>query len=99
MTTPDQDGLPFPKRLNTSSSQPKTMTDLLSLPDQERKLMNWLMRCRKANFAEVVERLGTDLGTAQEIVNQLLQTGFISMSEESQNPEDIILKPKIVSRR
>ena len=34
MTSQAQEGLPFPQRLKTLNSQPKTMTDLLSLPDK-----------------------------------------------------------------
>jgi|GEM_PF-1516391 len=99
MTSQAQEGLPFPQRLKTLNSQPKTMTDLLSLPDKERKLMNWLMRCRKASFTEITHHLGGDVATAQEIVEQLFQSGFITTSEHSEEAEDIVLMPKIMSRR
>jgi predicted transcriptional regulator len=99
MTSQAQEGLPFPQRLKTLSSQPKTMTDLLSLPDQERKLMNWLMRCRKASFTEIAHHLGGDVETAQEIVEQLFQAGFITTSEHSEETGEIVLIPKIMSRR
>ena len=99
MTSQAQEGLPFFQQSHVSSSQPKTMTDVLALPDTERKLMNWLMRRRKASLTEITHHLGGDLDSAQGTLEQLFQAGFITTLDESNAGEDINFKPKIMSRR
>jgi predicted transcriptional regulator len=99
MTSQAHNELPFFQQPDTSSSPPKTMTDVLALPEIERKLMNWLMRRRKAAFTEIIQHLGGDSETAQRIVERLFQAGFISTSEDFEGSKDIILRPKIMSRR
>ena len=99
MTDQAREGLPFLQQSNTSSSQPKTMTDVLTLPDAERKLMNWLMRRRRASLTEISDHLEESSDTAQKILKQLFQAGFITPSDDVETGEDVVFKPKIMSRR
>lgn len=99
MTDQARDGLPFFQQSNTSSSQPKTMTDVLALPDAERKLMNWLMRRRKASLIEITDHLGESSDAAEGLLEQLFQAGFITSLDEAESGDNVVFKPKIMSRR
>jgi hypothetical protein len=85
--------------VHSSSQGQKTMTDLLALPDPERRLMNWLMRRRQASLAELLNQIGGSVESAQGMVEQLLQAGFLSTLEKSEGSGEMIFKPKLVSRR
>lgn len=70
------------------------MADVLALPESERKLMNWLMRRRKASLTEITNHVGGDLGSAQVLLKQLFQAGFITTLDES-GKKILSLSPKL----
>jgi predicted transcriptional regulator len=53
------------------------MADVLSLPDEERELVTWLLRQREVTLAEVGEHLDRDLTEAERLLVNLENKGFV----------------------
>lgn len=96
MTDQANDGRSGFRQPNSSGNAQKTMTDLLSLPDTERTLMNWLVRQRQASLTDILAYVGGDSETTQAMLEQLIQTGFLVASDAS---EGVVFKPNLVSRK
>ena len=58
-----------------------TMVEVLSLPDGQRQLINWLMRQKSASLAEVIAFVGGDEAVAGDLLNELEQQGFVRRVE------------------
>lgn len=54
-----------------------TMADILSLPNDERQLINWMVRAGEVTLAEVVAQLGQDEATVQARLAALIEKGFM----------------------
>jgi predicted transcriptional regulator len=58
-----------------------SMADVLSLPDELRKLFNWMMRQEEVSIDDVVTHLGNDESTVQRTLSSLVEKGFIRQME------------------
>lgn len=53
------------------------MSDLLTLPDALRDLLNWMIRQDQVTLADMTDFLGQDEASAREILADLLDKGLI----------------------
>ncbi|MFQ4138649.1 hypothetical protein PGN35_020280 [Nodosilinea sp. PGN35] len=72
------------------------MTDLLSLADAERTLVNWLVRQRGASFSDLVAHTQLAPATLEATLNELLAAGFLTLDEAAEPPR---FKPNLISRK
>jgi DNA-binding IclR family transcriptional regulator len=54
------------------------MTDLFLLPEPLSGLLNWMVRKNQASLAEICARLGQDEGSAQSLLAEAQQRGYLS---------------------
>ncbi len=54
-----------------------TMADILSLPTDDRQLINWMVRAGEVTLADVVARLGQDEATVLASLSALIEKGFL----------------------
>lgn len=73
-----------------------TIADVLTLPDVERKLINWLVRQQKATLGEIAAFVSQDEASTQTILDGLVQKGFVSCNAQS---EPSCYEPRLRSRR
>jgi len=57
------------------------MLDVMSLPDSQRTVVNWVMRKKQATLAEVVEHTGESETVVQTMLEDLVQQGFLQATE------------------
>jgi predicted transcriptional regulator len=74
----------------------RTMADLLFLPETERSLMNWLLRQQSATLAEVAAHLNQPEAMARNLLQELLNQGFIQVVESADEPQ---YRPKMAIRK
>ncbi|MGB3309170.1 MAG: helix-turn-helix domain-containing protein [Nodosilinea sp.] len=96
MTHPAHGETPDSRQQRTPKAGPKTMTDLLGLPDPERTLVNWLVRKRGASLADIVAHTRAEPAAVQAMLNDLLATGFLAVDDVS---GPAVFKPNLVSRQ
>lgn len=58
-------------------SQGLTMSEVLILPDDQRHLINWLLRQKSATLAEAAHFLGWEEPAAQTLVSELVGRGLL----------------------
>jgi MinD-like ATPase involved in chromosome partitioning or flagellar assembly/predicted transcriptional regulator len=63
--------------LSERSSGGITMLDVLTLPDQQRQLMNWMLRQGSVKLEEVIDRTGQDEIGVLSTLDDLIAQGFI----------------------
>lgn len=73
------------------------MTDVLSLPDDERNLVNWIMRQSNATLAQCVEKFQQPVTEIEERLCNLIQAGFLKQSEGK--GEECVYQPAMRTRR
>ena len=67
---------------NTPDSEPSLkMLDVMSLPDEQRSVVNWLIRKTEATLAEIVEQTEQSEPVVQTMLNDLVQQGFVQVIE------------------
>lgn len=54
-----------------------SVLDVLTLPDDQQQLLNWIMRQGEVNFTDVVAHLGEDEGVARRLLELLLEQHFV----------------------
>ncbi|MBI2864731.1 MAG: MarR family transcriptional regulator [Chloroflexi bacterium] len=54
-----------------------TMSDVLVLPEAERRLLNWMMRADEVSLAEVADRLQADETAARARLAELMEKGYV----------------------
>ncbi len=54
-----------------------SLLDILTLPDDQQRLVNWMIRQGEVSFADVVARVGEDEAVARNLLDALLQKGFV----------------------
>lgn len=54
-----------------------SMADVLTLPDDLRRLFNWMMRQEEVSLAEVAAHLGQDEPSAQDTLARLIEQCFV----------------------
>ncbi|MFQ5794190.1 MAG: FeoC-like transcriptional regulator [Candidatus Bipolaricaulia bacterium] len=71
------------------------MTDLLTLPDSLRQLVNWIMRNDEVSLADVVTHTGEDEKAVHAMLAALVEKGFVTeMDVEGELRYRIHLAPK-----
>ena len=50
---------------------------MLDLPDSLRDIINWMIRGKEVDFAQVTARLGNDERAARQMLDALLEKGYI----------------------
>jgi hypothetical protein len=96
MTSPAQGEVPHPRHQPVATAGPKTMSDLLTLADPERTLVNWLLRQRGASLADIVAYTQTEPAALQAMLDNLTAAGFLSLHDDA---DPAVFKPNLVSRR
>ena len=88
----DKDNLPM-------DGQPKTrgvkLIDILkNLPEDQRSLVNWIMRQGDCSLSDVIEHFG-DEELAHKLLNSLLEQGYVEeISKENDSRFKIQLPPR-----
>lgn len=54
-----------------------SVLDILTLPDDQQQLLNWIMRQGEVKFTDVVAHLGGDEGVARTLLEVLLEQHFV----------------------
>ncbi|MGG6296313.1 hypothetical protein ACQ4M4_18135 [Leptolyngbya sp. AN02str] len=65
--------------LDREASGSITMSEVLALPTEQRRVMVWLIRQGTVTLAEVAQRLTTSEANAQEVLNALLEQGYVQI--------------------
>jgi hypothetical protein len=71
-----RDAEPSPDQSAPRASTP-SMTDVLSLPDDLRALLSWLMRRGGATAADAAAQTDGDEATAQGLLDRLVAQGYV----------------------
>ena len=78
------------------------MTDVLSLPDDDRNLVNWIMRKSGATLSQCAEKFERSPAELEEKLCALVKEGFLKYKEapskESQTDE-CVYQPAMRTRR
>lgn len=74
------------KRSDSSSLEDEnpgglTMTDVLMLPNQLRQIVQWMMRQKEVNSAEVAAQFGLEEVIAQNLLDDLVQQDFVQQRD------------------
>ena len=75
----------------------RTMTDVLSLPDDERNLVNWIMRQSGATLAQCTEKFQRPATEIEGRLGDLIKAGFLKKSKEE--GAEYIYQPAMRTRR
>ena len=54
-----------------------TMTEILTMPDPLRQLVNWMLRQQSVDFAEIVAFVGEDETTSRAMLESLMERGVV----------------------
>ncbi len=54
-----------------------SMADVLALPDQLRRLVNWMIRAEEVGLADVAARLAEPEESARAVLADLVERGFV----------------------
>lgn len=54
-----------------------SMADVLTLPDELRRLFNWMMRQEEVGLAEVAAHIGQDESKARKLIADLVERCFV----------------------
>lgn len=74
---PVNPALNSPQQEDKSSNVGLTPGDLLTLPDHQRRIVNWIIRHQESTLPEVAQHLGEDEPTAKNELDLLVKQGFI----------------------
>ena len=75
----------------------RTMTDVLSLPDDERNLVNWIMRQSGATLAQCTDKFQQPAAEVEARLSGLVKSGFLKQSTGEDN--EYIYQPAMRTRR
>jgi hypothetical protein len=80
------------------SEQPPTPTiaDVLTLPNVERRLVNWLVRQQSATVDEIAAYIAQAESSTQDILKELARKGFVAQVDQD---GQIQYEPRLRSRR
>lgn len=92
------------RKLDKSSPPPEvqeppstpTIADVLTLPNPERRLVNWLVRQQSATLSESAAYLSQDELSTQAILEALAGKGFVTQVDQD---GQIRYEPRLRSRR
>lgn len=73
-----------------------TIADVLTLPNVERRLVNWLVRQQSATLSEIAAYISQDETSTQVVLEGLIKDGFVArVSQDGQ----VHYEPRLRSRR
>jgi DNA-binding MarR family transcriptional regulator len=84
------------ENLSDSGSRGFRPSDMLALPEEERRLLLWLLRRGKASADEAAGQFGLDPAAALSMLDALAKRGFVK-SEGNESHE--VYQPQPVSTR
>lgn len=61
------------------------MTDILSLADAEREVVNWVLKQRHSTSAQVSAHTQKPLGEVQPLLDRLVTEGFLAENKDTGN--------------
>jgi hypothetical protein len=70
-----------------SSPGKVNMSDLIAFPDGIRKMLNWMVRQKVVQVATVINFLGEDESSAQELIDELVNKGLVEEIITDQGPQ------------
>lgn len=76
-----------------------SMADVLSLPDAERKLMNWLLDQQEVSFAELVAHTGESKQSLSSMIDALVAQGFLRKIDRGAGEENICYQVRFARKR
>jgi hypothetical protein len=71
------------KELNSSEEEGEkddtglSMLDILTLPEDQQQIINWMTRQRAVSLADVVAQMGQDEAVARTMLDTLMGKGFV----------------------
>lgn len=81
---------------NSQSTAGVSMGDILTLPDVERQIVNWLVRQREATAIQVATQIERAPETVQELLDRLVEKGFIQYTEVE---DERLYRPRLAPKR
>lgn len=84
---------------NSPSPPSRTMTDVLSLPDLERSVVNWIMRHSRSTLAQCAEAIEQPATALQFVLPQLVNDGFLRCVESELDEMQQCYEPAVRTRR
>lgn len=60
-----------------NSSASLSMTDILALPDEQRRIANWLMRHKGSTLSDIAQHLNEDEATTKSTLGTLVEQGIV----------------------
>uniref|UniRef100_B8HXQ1 Transcriptional repressor, CopY family n=1 Tax=Cyanothece sp. (strain PCC 7425 / ATCC 29141) TaxID=395961 RepID=B8HXQ1_CYAP4 len=79
-----------PARSNLSEPQPgrsartNSPIDILSLPAEQRQLMNWILRQRQATLKEIADKFQQTPEALQPLLSDLVEQGFLTLEQDGE---------------
>ncbi|MFK8184752.1 MAG: hypothetical protein AB8B99_15380 [Phormidesmis sp.] len=83
--------------MSDSPPPSRTMTDVLSLPDDERNLVNWIMRQSNATLAQCVANFQQPTAEIEGKLSSLIKAGFLKRTENKD--DECVYQPAMRTRR
>jgi hypothetical protein len=71
---------------NAALVAPRSVADLLQLPDEHRHLVNWLLKHGEATAEDVVGRTGQPEADCLALLDQLIEKGFVQRHDTAAGP-------------
>lgn len=96
MTSPAEGEALHPQLRPAATAGPKTMTDLLTLAEPERTLLNWLLRQRGASLADIMAHAQAEPAAIEAMLDNLTTAGFLILHNDA---DPAVFKPNLVSRQ
>ena len=73
-----------------------TIADVLTLPNGERRLVNWLVRQQSATLSEIAAYISQDESSTQTVLEGLTKQGFVGQVDQNGQAH---YEPRLRSRR
>jgi len=70
--------------MNSQEPSPKSILDIMNLPDEQRQLVNWIIQQQKVSLSEVAVHLNISEELAQQHLQTLITQGFIQKPDNSE---------------
>jgi predicted transcriptional regulator len=72
-----------------------SMADILALPDELRRLVNWILRQEEVSLQQIAAHVGRDEATTHALIAELVERGFVrDMNLKGEQRYRVRLAPK-----
>ncbi|MBW4556356.1 MAG: ArsR family transcriptional regulator [Trichormus sp. ATA11-4-KO1] len=78
------------------SSEQKSLADVMDLPDEQRQVVNWIIRQKRVTLLEVISHTNLAEEVVQNCLQSLLSQGFI---QELNDSEAIYYQPRLIDQK